>query len=199
MLFLLTMFCCGSLFAQQDKRVNVKLENVNLKKVLKSIEQQTSYRFSYRDELIEKISGITIQKTDETVVNILDEVLRPRGLAYQVVSDKMIVISEEEESTQRQVGKRGTSRINITGRVVDDTGEPIIGASIYLKGTGKGAVTDMNGRFSLPSNGNKVILVFSYIGYAPQEIVTDGSRELRITLRSDDQQLEEVVVTGYGT
>lgn len=199
MLFLLTMFCCVSLFAQQDKRVNVKLENVNLKKVLKSIEQQTSYRFSYRDELIEKISGITIQKTDETVVNILDEVLRPRGLAYQVVSDKMIVISEEEASAQRQVGKRGTSRINITGRVVDDTGEPIIGASIYLKGTGKGAVTDMNGRFSLPSNGNKVILVFSYIGYAPQEIVTDGSRELRITLRSDDQQLEEVVVTGYGT
>ena len=199
MLLLLAMFCCGSIFAQQNKLVTVKLEKANLQKVFKSIEQQTTYRFSYRDELIDKRADITIQKTNATVASVLDEALKSRPLSYQIVSDQQIVITGKEKESETSVNKNSTSKRKITGKVVDGNGEPVIGASIFLKGTGKGAVTDMNGRFSVPSDGRKVTLVFSYIGYAQQEIVTDGSRELRITLRSDDQLLEEVVVTGYGT
>ena len=199
MLLLLAMFCCGNIFAQHGKLVTVKLEKANLQKLFKSIEQLTTYRFSYRDEIIDKRADITIQKTNATVESVLDEALKTRPLSYQIVSDQQIVIHQKEREDEPSANKRGTSRRNITGKVVDDSGEPVIGASIFLKGTGKGAVTDMNGRFSVPSDGRKVTLVFSYIGYAQQEIVTDGSRELRITLRSDDQLLEEVVVTGYGT
>ena len=84
------------------------------------------------------------------------------------------------------------------GSIVDNLGEPVIGASVLVKGTLNGTISDVDGRFSLKHVRPGSILVISYVGYLSQEIVWDGTT-LRITLAEDTQMLDDVVVVGFGT
>jgi len=86
----------------------------------------------------------------------------------------------------------------LTGKVTDQTGEPIIGASIKVKGTNSGTVTDVSGTFRLNGTG-KGTIVISYIGYQTQEISVNGQSNVLVQLKEDDKSLDEVVVVGYGT
>ncbi|MBR1933956.1 MAG: TonB-dependent receptor [Prevotella sp.] len=86
----------------------------------------------------------------------------------------------------------------VSGKVVDATGEPIIGASVVVKGTSTGTVTDLDGNFTLPSVQQKASLVISYLGYTSQTVPVAGNNILSITMQEDRQQLDEVVVVGYG-
>src|SRR5690625_4342384 len=88
---------------------------------------------------------------------------------------------------------------NISGRVVDSEGEPLIGVNIQVKGSSKGTATDFDGNFILEDIDENAVLVISYIGYQTQEVVVSGRSEVTITLTSDAQLLDEVVVVGYGT
>ena len=86
----------------------------------------------------------------------------------------------------------------LTGTVVDVKGEPVIGASVVVKGTSNGTVTDLDGKFTVanaPQNGN---LVISYVGYRTQTIALGGKSQFNVTLEEDKQLLDEVVVVGYG-
>lgn len=87
----------------------------------------------------------------------------------------------------------------VTGKVIDDNGEPVIGANVVVKGTTIGAITDVNGEFSIQVPSDNSILEISYIGYKSQEISVKGQKSLDITLMSNAENLEEVVVVGYGT
>ena len=86
----------------------------------------------------------------------------------------------------------------ITGTVVDEQGETVIGANVIVKGTFNGTITDVNGNFTLQTEQGKTLVV-SYIGYIPREVVIDSQSNYRVTLAEDNQRLEEVVVIGYGT
>jgi TonB-dependent starch-binding outer membrane protein SusC len=102
--------------------------------------------------------------------------------------------------------KAGTARLNkekfyartITGSVSSDSGEPLIGASVSLKGTSTGTVTDANGRFSISVPDEGGVLVVSYIGFLQQEVAINDRTSINITLQTDARALEEVVVIGYG-
>lgn len=87
---------------------------------------------------------------------------------------------------------------SLTGKISDAQGEPIIGASIIVKGTTNGTITDFNGNFTLNAPAHAVLVV-SYIGYKTQEIPVDGRKNLDIVLKEDTEVLDEVVVVGYGT
>lgn len=89
--------------------------------------------------------------------------------------------------------------LNITGRVIDSNGEPLIGVNILVKGTNKGTTTDIDGRFSLTDINDQAVLVLSYIGYESQEVPVNGQISLTIIMKEDVQTLDEVVVVGYGT
>lgn len=98
-----------------------------------------------------------------------------------------------------QVNGQISSDMDITGTVKDNKGEALIGVNVVEKGTSKGTITDIEGKFSINvSNGNST-LVFSYIGYTTQEIVVGSKRTINITLAEDSQSLDEVIVIGYGT
>ena len=86
----------------------------------------------------------------------------------------------------------------ISGRITDTSGEPVIGASVVVKGTTNGTITDFDGKFSLnaPAQGT---LTISYIGYKKMEISINGQRTVNVTLKEDTEILDEVVVVGYGT
>lgn len=189
MLTLLFIFCCGGAYAQ-EQMVTVNLKDATLRKVFKVVEQQTTYRFSYRNEVIDDREDITVSKTKVPVTEVLDEILKGRNLEYSIVSTKSIVISDKK--TQQTSGNP-----KITGMVRDESGETIIGANVVIKGTSIGAITDIDGNFSFeaPAEG---VLVVSYIGYVEQELPLRGKSNFSIVLKEDAQTLDEVVVVGYG-
>src|SRR5690625_2302717 len=88
---------------------------------------------------------------------------------------------------------------NVSGRVYDAEGEPLIGVNILVKGTNKGTTTDFDGRFSLDDIDENAVLVFSYVGYQTRELPVGGQRSLDVFMIADSQLLDEVVVVGYGT
>lgn len=111
--------------------------------------------------------------------------------AFMAAGPQTAYADTDEVQTVWQTG-------TVKGRVVDASGEPVIGASVVMKGTTTGTITDMDGNFTLP-NATKGILVVSFIGYKTQEIATDGKAPVNVTLKEDSELLEEVVVVGYGT
>lgn len=87
----------------------------------------------------------------------------------------------------------------ITGHVVDTTGEPVIGANVTVKGTATGTITDIDGNFTLPIESNDGILIVSFIGYKSAEVSINGKTQINVVLKEDTETLDEVVVVGYGT
>lgn len=186
-------FCIGimSAFAQEQK-VTVELKNATLRQVFKSIEGQTTYRFSYRNALVDDKNDITISKRQVGVSVVLDEALKGRNLTYAIVSSKSIVISDLKEEATPLKNKR------VSGTVKMSDGEPVIGANVQVEGTAIGCITDLNGSFTLEVPVDAKLTV-SYIGYLTQEVSVSGKSTLDIVLKEDTEMLEEVVVVGYGT
>ena len=184
LLMLLSFFCCISSYAQ-EQTVTVNVKNVSLREVFRIIEKQTTYRFSYRDAVIDNRKDITISKKHSSVSSVLDEALRGRDLEYKVVSSKLIVVSNEEQ--QRSIEKSASQgqKKKISGVVKDASGEPVIGASIYVNGTTIGSVTDMSGKFDLEIPENGKTLSISYVGYTKQAIPVNDKYYFAITLKEN--------------
>lgn len=189
------LFFFGTLEAiGQEKLVTINVKNASLSEVFKVIEKQTTYRFSYRDVVMDSEKNISISESDVSVPFILDRVLKDRNLEYDIVSPKSIVISDKHPNAP---AKQGST--TITGVVKDMYGEPIIGANIIIKGTTIGVISDIDGKFSFNDIQPGTVFEFSYIGYDNQEIKLKDGAPLIIVLKENSTLLEELVVIGYGT
>lgn len=175
----------------QRVMIDLTAENMTVKEVLEQIESQSDFDFFYNNAHVDLNRQVTVPDEGEELFTILDSVFEGTGVKY-VVMDKKIVLSTEAETTQSVQQKQ-----KISGRVMDASGEPIIGATIKEKGTSNGTISDFDGNFVLEVSPSSVLEI-SYIGYQSQTIKSDGSQPLSITLKEDTQTLEEVVVVGYG-
>ncbi|MCD8176387.1 MAG: SusC/RagA family TonB-linked outer membrane protein [Tannerellaceae bacterium] len=190
--YLLLFFACFG-YAEntlsQNARVKLNKQHSILREVLDEIEQQTEYLFVSNRE-VNLDQKVSVRVRNKPVREALDEVLRDAGINY-AVEGVNIVLSKRPETTQ-QAQKR------ITGTVVDDRGDPVTGANVMEKGAINGAITDIDGNFSLlvPENAT---LQISFIGYIAQEIRVTNQDVYSIILKEDTQLLDEVVVVGYGT
>ena len=185
-------FCIGIMTAfAQEQKVTVELKNATLKQVFKSIEGQTTYRFSYRNTLVDNKNDITISKRQVDVSVVLNEALKGRNLVYTIVSSKSIVISDLKEQSAPSKNKR------VSGTVKSTNGESIIGANVKVTGTTIGCITDIDGNFTLEVPENAKLTV-SYIGFQTLEVPIDGKSSLNVILKEDTEMLDEVVVVGYG-
>lgn len=189
-LFSLLFFFSVSLFAQ-EKLVTIHLENVSLREIFSAIEKQTTYRFSYRNVVIDATKDITISQTKVPVSSVLNEALAGKNLEYNIVSSKSIVISDKPKKT-------ASDQKEISGIIKDSNGEPVTGATIIEKGTSNGAISDMDGHFSLNIAENGILQI-SYVGYVEQTIPTNNQTIFNIILKEDSRLLDEVVVVGYGS
>lgn len=191
---LLFALCAGVSTQAQSQRVTLKLTQATLKQVFQTIEKQTSYRFSYRDAVVSNRADITIDKKNAEVADVLRSILPARKLGFDIISDKSIVIYD---LTKKATSGPKTKK-KITGLVTDEKGEPIIGASVKVKGASLGTVTDYNGRYSIDAaQGDK--LEISYIGFTLQEGEVGNNTTYNFTLKEDNQTLNELVVIGYGS
>lgn len=191
-LTLLMFFSSLSLLAQ-NKQISIHVENASLKEVFQEIEKQTEYRFSYLKHLIDTRKDITMSKDRVSVNQVLDIAFRGRNLSYDIISPKSIVIVEK-----KQPAKQGTVSRKITGLVVDNAGEPIIGATVLVAGTSNGALSALDGSWSLSVTDTDKELKVSYVGYVSRNIAIGTKSNFKVTLSEDVATLDEVIVVGYG-
>lgn len=146
--------------------------------------------FFYDDKLSGlSVEGISVQ--DATLTQLLDEVLKGLNVTYKV-EDKIVYLSEKESGTSVQ--QPGKER-QVSGTVLDSFGDPLIGVNVVVKGTTNGSITDFDGNYTLNVSEADAVLVFSYIGYKPEEVALNNQQVVNITLSDDTQLISEVVVT----
>lgn len=187
---LMLMFTTLGTLAQQ--RVTVDVKNATLKQVFSMIEKQTTYRFSYKTNIIDNRADITMKKADATVNAVLDEALEGRQLDYNVVSSKSIVITAKKA---RQANVSGGKQ-KVSGTVRDDMGEPVMGATVSVVGSDALAVTDIDGKFTIDAPKGSTLKI-SYLGFVDREVKADDN--VKVLMKEDTQALQELVVVGYGT
>lgn len=189
---LLLVTLCIVCAAANAQTVNKNFEAQSLKSVLKEIEQQTGLSIIYEVQDVNGNKKITKSFKDAPIETVLAEIL-DSDLEF-TIQNKMILISKKKAEGQY----KGTPK-QISGKITDERGEPIIGATIVVKGTSNGAITDLDGNFSLGGVPSDAIIAVSYIGYQNREMSVKDRNTFVVTLVEDARQLDEVVVVGYGT
>src|SRR5690606_15701137 len=168
--------------AYSQLRISLNFKDAKFKKVISEIERNSSYRFVYSERKIPTDKKITINADNENVTDVLDKVLGDMGLEYKELNNHLVVIAPS--------GKM-KALLAVRGTVLDENGQPLIGASVKIKGTTTGTVTDQNGRFTIEAPDNAILIVSS-IGYETKE-VTASDQPMRIQLGVSGTDLSEVV------
>jgi len=196
--FLLFMFLgIGASFAvetySQKTSFTINAENETIKEVISEIESSSEYIFFYLDNSLDLNRRVTIKTNNDQVEKILDQIFEGTNNRYYV-SDRQIIISRK--ATSAPLPDQAQTR-TISGLVRDVLG-PVTGANVIVKGTSMGAVTDIDGLFSISNVPENAVLQISYIGYISQEIRLTNQTSVNILLEEDSQTLDELVVIGYG-
>ncbi len=189
-LLFLTMFPLST-FAQ---RISLSFQDESFEKVLNSVKQQTGLSLIFSEQLVDLTRKVSIDADFILVEDALEHLLTDTNLDFEIKNNKLYLI--EKENT-RQNNAISLLR-EITGFVTDEKGDPIIGASVVIKGKNIGVITDVNGRFTLDAHEQDGIVI-SYIGYESNEFFVDKKTNYSIVLYEDSKILDEVVVVGYGT
>lgn len=192
------VFCSmAELSYTQNARVTINKRNATIKEILNEIEKQTDYLFIYNDE-VNANEKVSVKAKQEAVSSVLNSMLKDKDMKYSMEGNHIILSKSEPSENENITNVLQQQKKRISGTVLDENGQPIIGANIIEAGTTNGTVTDIDGKFTLDVSDNATIRI-SYIGYLEQEVNTSGKNTLNITLVEDTQTLEEVVVVGYGT
>lgn len=181
-------------FQWVSAQFNLSLSNPSLGSVIKEIQAQSDYQFFYDDKLA-SVQLESLNVTDSSLQEVLSKALSGKNISYKI-DDKVVYLSMDN-STVKKSPAQNAAKKTITGRIVDATGEPLIGVTIMEKGTTNGSITDYDGNYSLSVPGNAV-LQFSYIGYKSVEMKVEGKEVIDLTMHEDTEVLDEVVVTALG-
>lgn len=173
----------------QEAKVSLQVTNSSVSDVFNEIESQTDYRFVYKSDDLHELAAVSVNVEKDKVSTVLRDLLASTSLEYRILDDGLIVIT-------KNIDKQGTK---ITGTVTDANGSPLPGVNIVEKGTNNGAVTDLDGNYSITVSSEEAVLSFSFVGYLTEEIEVGGQTNVDVTLIEDIQALDEVVVVGYGT
>lgn len=173
----------------QNVRITLNKSNVRLENILNDIESQTNLLFIYNKN-VNVNRKVSIEANNISLEDVLKN-LFDHNVVYKI-EGSYIVLSPFTGTDAKQQAKI------IKGSIVDQNGEPVIGANVVEKGTTNGTISDVNGQFILDLQQKNPILVVSYIGFTTKEIPVGDSSMLNIKLSEDSETLDEVVVVGYG-
>ena len=174
----------------QSTSLSFKATDQSIKEVLELIESQTDFHFFYNSKLVDINQVISVDIKDKDVFTTLDHIFKNSNIRYKIVGKDVILSVKGSKSDQDEK--------TVTGTVVDEAGEPIIGANIVEKGKANGTMSDLNGHFSIVVSSDAVLQI-SYIGFSLHEEAVKNKNVLQVIMKEDTQKLDEVVVVGYGS
>ncbi len=174
----------------QNQRVSIDVHSAALEDVLFTIQQQTGYDFLYSTQLIKVAAPVSLSIKEMPLNEALKTIFDKQPLDY--IINKKTVTLKRKQVTEAVI-------FTVKGAVTDSKGAPLQGVTIQLKGTGTGTASLNDGSYSLNLPDDRGILVFSFLGFARQEVPVNGRNTINVTLLEDDRKLSELVVTGYTT
>jgi TonB-linked SusC/RagA family outer membrane protein len=184
-----------------DRKVTINVEEAEIQHVLTLLGKQAKVRFTYNPRQIPIHNKVTFHLTEVTLGDALSNLLSA-NIDYKVIGKQIALRSMEDVSQLENSNPLETSSqplaITVSGKVIDAKGVPLPGVSILVKGTTNGTSSDAEGKYTINVSDANSILIFSFIGFAAQEIVVGNQTSLDITLIEDVSQLGEVVVTALG-
>lgn len=193
MLFGLMSFASASY--SQSTRLTFELRNVTIESVFRQIEELSEYKFAYNSTKLDINKRISVSAENRSIEDILKEMTASAGFSYRVVDRYIIITDEDGQSTALSVMQQK----KISGKVTDESGLPLPGVSVVIKGTTAGVITDADGGYALVNVPDNAVLQFSFVGMKTQEIAVGGNSVINVTLQEETIGLEEVVAIGYGT
>jgi TonB-linked SusC/RagA family outer membrane protein len=190
-----------------DRSISITVQDKSLKSVLHQIEKQAEIKFSYSPQVVPIQQRITLNADNRSLGEVLDLILKPLHVRY-VAAGRQIILSRAEPEQKSGGIAPSVSPVEtpvrtrdrrVEGTVTDEAGAGLPGVSVVVKGTQSGTVTDVDGKFGLEMPEEAGFLVFSFVGYLPQEVEIGSRTQVDVVLKPDTKALEEVVVVGYGT
>jgi TonB-linked SusC/RagA family outer membrane protein len=195
----------GSAQSILNRELTLKLENVSLKEALGQIQKKASVKFVYSSR-IPLQNKVTLLAENQNLSTVLIQLLIPNRIDYKVINDQIVLSKlKVKASSLMTLPSEGrdfpdVADILVKGKVVStENGEILPGVSIVLKGSQKGTSTDASGHFEIDVPSPSSVLIFSFVGYQPQEITVGNQSNLDVSLKTDTKSLDELVVIGYGT
>ncbi len=177
----------------QKTKLSINLSNSSLAEVFDRIEAQTEFYFLYNEKLIDTERKVNLEITDQRIEDVLKSLFAGTDVEYSIIDRKIILAPTGLGVGQQQPGR------TVTGTVRDGSGQPIPGATVLVKGTTMGLITDINGKFSINLPDKAETLVFSFVGMKSQEVNVRGRATINVVMAEETIGIEEVVAIGYGT
>ena len=185
---LVSVFAFHGQAMAQEPTVTIKESNITLSKALDLIQEQTGYNFVYNENIGNLDAKVSLDITNQSVSAALSKLLADKEISFDI-DNKYVIL--------KRVPKAESAELTVSGVVSDSSGEPLIGASVVLKGKNRGVATNFDGEYTITASKGDVLAV-SYVGFTPKEVrVNDSS--VNVVLEESDVALNEVVVIGYGT
>ncbi len=193
LLFVMFFQVSAGVFSQNSSQLTLNLKDVSVMDVLKQIEEESKFTFLFNSNQIDIDRQVTIECNSSSVENVLKTLFEGTDVTYRTFNNNYVLYAGQEE----RVIPAGQD-LDVNGTVTDDTGFPLPGVAVIIKGTTLGITTDTDGNYSLKGVPADATLVFSFIGMKTLEIPVNGNSTIDATLSADAIGIEEVVAVGYG-
>ena len=199
----------GILFSQaatsysQEVELTLNLKSASIKQICEEIEKKSDFRFIFAGNANESIHKKTdITANSQNIEKILESILSDTDLTYNILDNQIVIYRDKEKSNPKEVEKIMTGlalqqQNIVTGKVSDQQGEPLPGATIIIEGTPRGVITDADGTYSISAKPSDK-LVFSFIGMENQIVTVGNNTVIDIVLSEKIDELEEVTIVAFG-
>lgn len=202
-LFIITTNLITNAFANttyaQETQISIQVENINIKEVFREIERKSDFVIFVFDNDIDSEKRISVNIENQTIDRILDIVLEGSGNDY-VIEDKQVFITKRQNAdtaTASPTPQQVPAQIEVNGKIIDESGNPLPGVNVIVQGSTRGVATDLDGTFSirvLPTDQ----LVFSFLGMEDQVIPVQNRREFVVVMKEKTDELQEVTIVAFG-
>ena len=194
LLFLTFFQVSAGVFSQNNGLFRLKIEEEPVSAVLKSIEEQTEFRFLYNSNNIDVERKVNIDCQSKSIDEVLKMLFEGTDVKYRTFNSNYVLYTDSENA-----GKPDQQQKQVSGKVTDSSKIPLPGVSVSVKGTTTGTVTDANGNYTLSNVPPDAVLIFSFVGMKSYEVQTSGATHIDIVMQEETIGLDEVVAIGYGT
>ncbi|KOH44071.1 TonB-dependent receptor [Sunxiuqinia dokdonensis] len=193
--FLITLTCLQTFALSnyaQTQKLELKVTNASITEVLDRIENQSDFFFFYNNKNVSLDSKVSLELKDKTINEVLDALFAGTDISY-TINNRQIVLSGSVHGSSLQQER------TVSGKVNDDSGQPLPGVTVLEKGTINGTITDFDGNYTIANVPAGSTLVFSFVGMRTQEFVVGNQSTINVVMEEDAIGIEEVVAIGYGT
>ncbi len=192
LLIITCFFSLGVIAQSGSEKITLSFKNIPLKEAMGKIEQASGYTFFYDATETNTEQPVSLTAKNEEIRLALRRMFEPTDLTFKFSKKQIVLTVKEINSNQKGAAK------TITGLVTDEQGEPVIGATVTVKGTINGVLTDIDGKYSIQTHEGE-ILEFRYIGYNSIEQKVKDKNTINVAMSESNVNLDDVVIVGYGS